>query len=298
MSADSPMSPSSPVGERPERVVAPTHYVPPPRPPLLENQPFARSGVKKQGSQEEKVRPFDLSDLGLSDNGATRSRGYPGGHGGHPTLWKSSDQSYNNPDSLFSSSAHPTDEQFAGKGSRLSNNWVNFLDASNTNGGVVTSNKTMAEIWDMGNSPLDSDGWSIYSPRPPVIAPGQVPSTEADAVDALFSRMPDWSGAGAGAGTGVAAVPETPFSTQEVTWTPPPDVSRDVSTIWGGGGYLGTASTAESLPTSSVPSFVSYPVQPQQNQDSTTPTFDSFGSLGSSIWNPSSASSTWSATSE
>lgn len=276
MSSDSTKSPRSPVGERP---VAPSQYLPPPRPSLLENQPFTRGGLTKQGSQgeQQKVRPFDLSDLGLSDNGTSRNRGYPGGH---PSLWSSSDQCYNNPDSLFSSSSRASEEQFPGKSTRHSNNWVNFLDASNTNGGVVSNNKTMAEIWDVGNSPLDSDGWAIYSPRPPV--PGQVVSSEADAVDALFSQIPDWSGAGTG--------PESPFSTQEVSWTPPPDVS----TIWGNG-YLGATSTAESFPTSSGASFVTYPAQPPQNQDS-VPTFDPL--LGSSIWNPSSASSTWSPTSE
>ena len=257
-------------------MVASSHFLPSHRPPLLDSKAFTRSALKKQGSQgEDKVRPFDLSDLGLSDSGATRSRAYPSGH---PTLWSSGEQSYNNPDSLFSSSSCSTEEQFPGKSSRLSNNWVNFLDASNTNSGVVSSNKTMAEIWDVGNSPLDSDGW------------WQPPSSEANAVDALFSQIPDWSGAGTGAGAG--AGPESPFSTQEVTWTPPPDVSA----IWGSG-YLGAASTAESLPTSSGATFASYSVQPQQNQDS-TPTFDPLVSLGSSIWNPSSASSTWSATSE
>lgn len=260
-----------------------SQYLPPQRPSLLEGQPFPRAGLKKQGSQgDEKVRPFDLSDLGLSDSGATHNRGYPSGL---PPLWNSNDQCYNNPDSLFSSSSRAADEQFPGKNTRLSNNWVNFLDASNTNGGVATSNKTMAEIWDVGNSPLDSDGWSICPPRPPSAPiPEQIGTSEANAVDALFSQMPDWSGAGAGAG------PESPFSTQEVTWTPPPDVS----TIWGSG-YLGAASTAESLPTSSGASFVTYPVQPQPSQDSTPP-FDPL--LASSIWNPTSASSTWSPTTE
>lgn len=285
MPPDSPLSPRSPVGERPERMV-PSHYQPNSRSSLLESQPFPRGSLKKAASMEEKVRPFDLSDLGLSDRTAARNRGsYPGGH---PNLWNSTDKCYNNPDSLFSCSSHPADEQFHGKSAWHSNNWVNFLDASNMNGGPVTSNKTMAEIWDAGKSPLDSDGWSVY---PPAVPPGQPVSSEADAVDALFSQMPaDWSGTGAGAGS----APESPFSTQEVSWTPPPDVSS----IWGSG-YLVPGSTAEPLPTSSAASFVSYPVQPQRNQDSPVqPSFEPLGSLGSSIWNPSGAPSTWSPTSE
>ena len=237
------------------------------------------------------MRPFDLSDLGLSDSGATRNRSYPSGH---PNLWSPTDKCYNNPDSLFSSSCRAADDQFHGKSTWRSNNWVNFLDASNMNGGAVTSNKTMAEIWDAGKSPLDSDGWSVYPP----VAPMQPTSSEADAVDALFSKMPaDWSGGGGGAAAAAAAAapgPKSPFSTQEVTWTPPPDVSS----IWGSG-YLGTGSTGDALPTSPTTSFVSYPVQPQQNQDSLVQlSYEPLVSLGSSIWNPSGVPSTWSPTSE
>ena len=276
------MSPRSPVGERPERVV-PSHYLATSRPAMMEGQPFHRNSLKKQSaSLEEKVRPFDLSDLGLSDSAAARKRGFPNGN---PNLWNSTDKCYKNPDSLFSSPGRSADEQFHGKSTWPSNNWVNFLDASNMNGGAVTSNKTMAEIWDAGKAPLDSDGWAVFPPS--AGAPAQPLSSEANAVDALFSQMPStWSGP--------STAPESSFSTQEVSWTPPPDVSS----IWGGG-YLVPGSTAEPQPTSSAASFVSYPVQPQQNQDSPVqPTFEPLGSLRSSIWNPSGVSSTWSPTSE
>lgn len=278
--SDAPLSPRNPVGECPERMV-PSHYLATSRPSLLEGQPFHRNTLKRQSaSMEEKVLPFDLSDLGLSDSGATRNRGFPNGH---PNCWNTTDKCYNNPDSLFSSPSHAADDQIHGKSAWHSNNWVNFLDASNMNGGAVTNNKTMAEIWDVGKSPLESDGWSVY---PPAVGPSQPVSSEADAVDALFSQMPEnWSGS--------SARPESPFSTQEITWTPPPDVSS----IWGSG-YLAPVSTAEPLPTSSAASFVSYPVQPQQNQDlPVQPPFEPLGSLGSSIWNPTSAPSTWSSTS-
>ena len=278
--SEPPLARRSPVGERPDRIVS-SHYLPTSPSPLLDRHPFRRNSLKKQSSLEEKVRPFDLSDLGLSDSGATRNRGYPTGHA---NLWKTNDKCFNNPDSLFSSSSLAADDQFHGKSTWPSNNWVNFLDASNVNGGAVNSNKTMAEIWDAGQSPLDSDGWSIY---PPTASPVPPASSEADAVDALFSQMPaDWSGAAAG--------PKSPFSTQEVTWTPPPDVSS----IWSSG-YLVPSSTAEPLPTSSTASYVPYTVQPPQNQESPVqPSFEPLGSLGSSIWNPTGVTSTWSSTSE
>lgn len=268
--SEPPLARRSPVGERPERIVS-SHYLPTSRSPLLDSHPFRRNSLKTQSSLEEKVRPFDLGDLGLSESGATRNRGYPTGHS---NLWKTNDKCFNNPDSLFSSSSHAADDQSPGKSTWPSNNWVNFLDASNVNGGAVNSNKTMAEIWDAGQSPLDSDGWSVY---PSTASPVPSASSEADAVDALFCQRP-----------------KCPFSTQEVTWTPPPDVSS----IWSSG-YLVSSSTAEPLPTSSPVSYVPYSVQPQQNQESPVkPSFEPLGSLGSSIWNPTGVTSTWSSTSE
>ena len=280
--SDPSLARRSPVGERPDRIVS-SNYLPSSRSPLLDSHPFRRNSLKKQStSLEEKVRPFDLSDLGLSDSGATHNRGYPTGHS---SLWKTKDRCFNNPDSLFSSSSLAADNQFQGKSTWHSNNWVNFLDASNVNDGAVTRTKTMAEIWDAGQSPLGSDGWSVYPP--PAASPVPPASSEADAVDALFSQMPsDWSSAAAG--------PKSPFSTQEVSWTPPPDVSS----IWSSG-YLVSSSTAEPLPTSSAASYVPYAVQPQQNQESLVqPSFEPLSSLGSSIWNPTGVTSTWSSTSE
>lgn len=270
-----PDSSRSPVRERPDRVTSST-YLQASRPSLLESQPFHRNTLKKQPvSLEEKVRPYDFKDLGLSD-----SRGFLNGRS---IAWNNADRCCSNPDSLFSASSRPADEQFNGKSTWQSNNWVNFLDASKVNDSAVTSNKTMAEIWDVGQSPGDSDGWSVY----PSVAQAQPTSSEADAVDALFSQMPAyWSGPCSGR--------ESPFSSQEARWAPP----SDVSSIWGSG-YLAPCSAAEPLPSSSGASFVSYPVQPPQKQDSPIqPSFEHLGSLGSSIWNPSGVTPSWSPTSE
>lgn len=263
----------SPVRER----VATSPYLQSSRPSLAESQPFHRNTLKKQSASfEEKVRPFDLSDLGLSD-----SRGFSNGP---PNLWNSTDMCCNNPDSLFSASSRPANEQLHGKNTWQSNNWVNFLDASNMNDSAVTSNKTMAEIWDVGKSPVNSDGWSVY---PSTAAPTQPINSEANAVDALFSHMPDnWSGS--------SSRRESPFNSQEIRWTAP----SDVASIWGSG-YLVPGSNADPVPSSSGASFASYPVQPQQSQDSQVqPSFEHLGSLGSSIWNPSGVNSTWPPTSE
>ena len=278
-SAVPPVSPRSPVGDQPK--ILSSQYLPPSRASLLEQHPTLQGMSRKEhGEVSEKKRPFDLNYLGLSDATAVRRRSY---RTGHPRFWKSgTEKSFDNPNSLFSSSSCSTDENFPGICVRRSNNWVNFLDASNTCG-VVTSNKSMAEIWDAGNSPLDSDGWSLYSPVQPSAASGPTLASEANAVDALFSQMPEeWP----------APVPDAAFSTQEISWTPPPDVPS----IWGSG-YL-VSSTPESLPTCPKASFASFPVQPQQNQESSNGhqacTFEPLGSLSSSIWNPSTTSATWS----
>ena len=196
-----PDSSRSPVRERPDRVTSST-YLQASRPSLLESQPFHRNTLKKQPvSLEEKVRPYDFKDLGLSD-----SRGFVNGRS---IAWNNADRCCSNPDSLFSASSRAADEQFNGKNTWQSNNWVNFLDASKVNDSAVTSNKTMAEIWDAGQSPGDSDGWSVY----PSVAQAQPTSSEADAVDALFSQMPAyWSGPCSGR--------ESPFSSQEARWAP------------------------------------------------------------------------------
>lgn len=262
-SLDSPLKPL-PIGSGQGK--SPTsQYVPMTSSSIFGDHNFSRSqGRPTKTEQNAKGVGMKLPSSGLS-----------------PTIWegtqpntfsaapKAQDKRFENPDSLFSFSAH-ADEEFPGKPTRKPSNWVNFLDSAGTMGTAPPQlglSKTVSEIWDSRTSPLEGDGWSVYDHSfQPSPVDGKPLCCGSEPVDALFKEDSSFvSGA------------------ENLTW------GQNVPQLWGNSFMGAPQATSETLPVSSGAS--EFPgtagMRPKNEFASQHPPTSSFSALGGdSIWGP------------